>query len=228
MVAREMGSIRQLSETELAELGDGDLLNYAIRQRDAGDADASDLALRIFAFGMEGRLRAFVRSRLDSHDDTVIEEVAERALEDAIRSIATLRGRTEAEARAFVFRIARLRIVDYLRKGRVQTSPMPNHGGDEFFTPEDGGLRVDGEADAIATGLLLEAALDDLRADHRAVVELFVMGGYSARETADLVRSRFEGQIDDTMSEQNVHQIGSRFRKDLRSRLEQAGEAVGG
>ena len=57
-------------------------------------------------------------------------------------------------------------------------------------------------------------------------MEHFIISGYSARETADLIGSRFDGQFNDSMSEQNVHQIASRFRKELRARLEQAGEAV--
>ena len=206
-----MASLRPLSDTELARLGDDELVAYALRARASGDGDAADLALQIFAFGLEDALRAFVRSRLDSHGDAAIEEVAERALEDAIRSIRGLRGETAPEARAFVFKIARLRIADFHRRGRVRTAPL------------DAGAEAGGsDAAAIDTGLLLEGTLAELRPDHKLVVEHFVLSGYSARETAELVRRRLDGRADDSMSEQNVHQIASRFRRDLRARLEEA------
>jgi hypothetical protein len=60
------------------------------------------------------------------------------------------------------------------------------------------------------------------------VVEDCVLLGYSAREAVERVASRFDGESDDSMTEQNVHQICSRFRKDLRARLEAgAGGRVG-
>lgn len=206
-----MISIRPLGDAELARLGDDELVAYAVRAREAGDDAGADRALQIFAFGLEDALRAFVRNRLDSHGDAAIEEVAERALEDAIRSIRSLRGETAPEARAFVFKIARLRVVDYHRRGRVQTAPL-----------EAGAEAGGSDADATDTALVLEGALAELRPDHKLVVERFVLSGYSARETAELVRRRLDGQVDDSMSEQNVHQIGSRFRRDLRARLEEA------
>jgi DNA-directed RNA polymerase specialized sigma24 family protein len=216
-----MSAFRQLDETELAKLDDGELVDYAIAAREAGRREEATVALRIFAFGMEDALRAFVRARLDSHGDVVIEEVAERALEDAIRSIETLRGRTAAEARGFVFKIARLRIADYHRRGRVEATPLdPDEGG----AGEGAGLSTDGEAAAVDTRVLVEETMASLRPDHRAVVEQFVLRGDSARETAEDVASRFDAGPDDSMSEQNVHQIASRFRKELRARLEAAGE----
>ena len=206
-------------------MGDAELIDHAVEAGAAGEAESAERALQIFAFGMEGPLRAMVRNRLDSHGDTVIDEIAERALEDAIRSIHRLRGQTPQEARAFVFRIARLRIVDFHRSGRVRTEPIdtdPDADRGAGAEAEADGLRVEGESDAVDTALVLEQALAEMREDHRAVVELFVVSGHNARETAERVASRFDGRLDDSMSEQNVHQIGSRFRKDLRRRLEGA------
>ena len=224
-----MAGFRRLEEGELAGLDDGELVAYALEARGAGEGDQALLALQIFAFGMEDRLRAFVRSRLDSHGDTVIEELTERALEQAIGSIDRLRGRTAAEARAFVFTIARRRIADYHRSARGQAGVATG----EQTVEEHAGGGEDGstdEADAVEARILIDEALAELRPDHRAVVERCVLMGLSARETAGEVASRFEGQSDDSMSEQNVHQICSRFRKDLRLRLEagERGAAVDG
>jgi DNA-directed RNA polymerase specialized sigma24 family protein len=228
MVSSGMGDTRRLSQVELNGLDDNELIDYAVRHREAGNRDEADLALQIFAFGMEGLLRAFVRNNLDSHGDAVIEEVAERALEDAIRSIVDLRGSTSAEARAFVFRIAKLRIVDFHRKGRVVTTPLEILTLEGASGPMPCAPGSEGEDDFITTRLVVDEALAKLRLDHRAVVELYVLSGFSAEETASMVRCRFEGQGDDSMSEQNVHQIGRRFRVDLRARLEQAEKGVVG
>lgn len=220
-----MAPFRQLDEARLAELDEAALIEYLLDARAAGDEDQADLALKMFAFGMEDALRGFVRSRLNSHGDAVIEEVAERALEDAIQSIPTLRGSTREEARGFVFRIARFRIADFLRRGRLNTTSIDDDDRPDSPRRQER-LSVGDESDVVDTTLLLDQLLNELREDHRAVVELFVLSGYSARETVDQVRSRFEGRFNDSMSEQNVHQIASRFRKDLRARLEQAGEEV--
>jgi RNA polymerase sigma factor (sigma-70 family) len=216
-----MAAYRPIDEATLDGLDDPELIAHALAARAAGDAEQADLALRIFAFGLEAPLRAFIRNRMASHGDAVVDEIAERALEDAIRSITTLRGSTAQEGRAFVFRIARLRIADFLRKGRLPTDSLDDEdsGGPMDRQAE---AAVGDMADAIDTNLVFDQALQGLRPDHRAAVELFLVSGYSARETAEKVGSRFDGPGNDSMSEQNVNQIVSRFRKDLRGRLDGA------
>ena len=119
-----MPAFRPLDETMLQDLDDAALIAYILDARGAGDRGSAEIALKIFAFGMEDAVRAFVRGRLDSHSETEIEEVIGRALEDAIRSISNLRGSTPQEARGFVFKIARLRIADFHRRGRLPTTPI--------------------------------------------------------------------------------------------------------
>lgn len=230
MVGGGMVRFKSLSESELARLDDDPLIAYAVEARDAGESEAMTLALQIFAFGMEDALRACIRNRLDSHGDAVIEEIAERALEDAIRSILNLRGETAPEARAFVFKIARFRIADFLRSGKVDETPIEvaqqaQLGRTPGTAGHEPGLQDDGEIERADVSLVLREALFGLRADHRVAVELFVLDGYSAREAAELANRRLGGESDDSMTEQNVHQIGSRFRKELRARLEEAGRS---
>ncbi|MGE0065827.1 MAG: RNA polymerase sigma factor [Dehalococcoidia bacterium] len=218
-----MAAYRPIDEAGLARLDDPGLIDQAVAARAAGDEAQAELALKIFAFGLEGPLLAFVRNRMGSHGDAVVEEITGRALEDAIRSITKLRGSTAEEGRAFVFKIARLRIADFLRKGRLRTDSIDDEesGGS---ADRHAGMAVEDIADAIDTNLVYEQALGDLRPDHREAVELFLISGYSARETAEKVGSRFDGSGNDSMSEQNVNQIVSRFRKDLRTRLGQEGK----
>lgn len=223
-----MAMFKRLGESELAGLDDDLLIAYAIEARSAGETETAKLALQIFAFGMEDALRAYVRNRMDSHGDAVIEEVAERALEDTIRSILNLRGETAPEARAFVFKVARFRIADYLRSGRVDETPIEvAQEGQLGRTPgtsrHEESLQDSGDIDRADVSLVLREVLVELRPDHRAAVELYVLDGYSAREAAELANRRLGGESDDSTTEQNVHQIGSRFRRDLRARLEEAG-----
>ena len=89
-----MPVFRPLDETRLQDLDDAALIGYILDARAAEDRGSAEIALKIFAFGMEDAVRAFVRGRLGSHGETDIEEVIGRTLEDAIRSISNLRGST--------------------------------------------------------------------------------------------------------------------------------------
>lgn len=220
-----MGTFRRLGELELAALGDGELIEYAVTARGAGDAAAALLALSIFAFGMEPAVRAFVRNRLSSHGNAVVDEIAERTLEDAVRSVGSLVGSTEREARAFVFRIARRRIADYLRRDRPAEEPLDDsEDGEPERIPD--ALRVEDGAGEVETHMFVNELLQSLRPDHRTVVELHVLMGHPARKTVERLRSRDRGPADDSITEQNVHQIASRFRRQLRARLAEVGEEV--
>jgi RNA polymerase sigma factor (sigma-70 family) len=197
-----------------------ELIAYAIEAREAGDwAEARDL-LRIFVLGMQDAVRAFVRRRLPLHGESIADEVAERAIEDAILSIEGLRGQTVGEARSFVFTIARLRIVDFHRSRRPELTPLlASDDGERDGAGGAAGHPVEGEADAVLTSLLFEQAMEALRGDHRDAVAMFVILGYTAQETADRLAARAEQPAECRISEQNVHQIGSRFRRDLRRQL---------
>lgn len=208
-----------LGEPELAKLDDATLIERALAAREAGRWEEAREALRIFAFGMGDAVRAFVRNRLDSQGESVVDEVAERALEDAIRSIHNLRGRTAAEARAFVFKVARLRIVDFHRSRRLEMTPLGAGGEGDTAADTAPRLQVESVAEGVHAHLLLEQAMEGLRRDHRDVVAMFVLLGYTARETAEHLSARAEGPAAHRISEQNVHQIGSRFRRDFRRRL---------
>jgi len=220
-----MGAFRRLGELELAGLDDGELIEYAVTARAAGDAEAAQAALRIFAFGMEGVVLGFVRNRLSDHGDAVVEEIAERILEDSLRSIGSLTGSTAGEARAFVFKIARRRIADHLRREHPHTHPLDeDRDGGPGRIPH--ALRVPDPAGEVETHMFVDELLESMRPYHRRVVEHHVLMGYSARETVERLRGREPGPADDSLTEDNVHQIASRFRKQLRARLAEVGEEV--
>src|SRR5690606_31387540 len=98
-------------------------------------------------------------------------------------SIERFAGSSEAEARAFVFRIARRRIADFFRAGRFQLEPLAvDRGSGEEPHPGLAARGEDGMADAVEAELLVSDCLAKLRPDHREIVELCVFEGFSARE----------------------------------------------
>jgi DNA-directed RNA polymerase specialized sigma24 family protein len=74
------------------------------------------------------------------------------------------------------------------------------------------------EGDALHARESVRQALDELQAEHRQVVRLYVLGPHAAAEAAALAGPG--------MTEANVHQIASRFQRRVRELL-QAGHDSG-
>jgi DNA-directed RNA polymerase specialized sigma24 family protein len=68
--------------------------------------------------------------------------------------------------------------------------------------------------------MLIEQALGEFSEVHRRVVMLRRLGGYTARDTAAEVNNHYGERVDTPMTEDNVHQIASRFDKRLRAIIE--------
>ena len=200
-----MGSrnFRERPENELHGLSDDDLIDYIRRARDSGAARAVRLALSILVYGHWDRLvaRALLKIPRDEAED-----VAALALEGAIRS--AFDGESVGQFRSWLNTIVDRRVADYHRKPRLETTRIPDRDADDEWGEEPA---ADFEGDTIDAARAIELALGELGEDHRRVVEIYVLTGGSAREAAAAV----EG-----MSEANVHQIGSRFRRRLRELLE--------
>ena len=101
-----------------------ELVAYILEARRSGRSEAAVLAAQMLAFRYEPRIRAFVRTRLGSKGEIVTDEVAGRTFSDAIASIANFEGESVPEFGGWIFRIAKNRIVDYHRKGRVDQTPL--------------------------------------------------------------------------------------------------------
>jgi RNA polymerase sigma factor (sigma-70 family) len=196
---------RTRKEHELDALSDEELFEYMREARRAGALDAMRTALAVLAFGYRGIVRLRVMLKVPSQD---VDEVTDTAIESAIGS--RFDNDSIGEFRSWLNRITDRRIADYHRRreGKPELGPLPGEGEEEALGPEPA---TEFEGTSVDARRALRQALDELRPDHRRAVERYVFAGCSAEEAAQEI----EG-----MTEANVHQIASRFRRRLRDLLE--------
>jgi RNA polymerase sigma factor (sigma-70 family) len=204
---------RSLNDDELNRLSDERLLEQIAKARSAGDLDATKRALAILVFrhydNVERRVRIKVRA-------ANAEDVAMEIVVSAIRS--SLSGRTIGEFRAWLNRIVKRRIADYHRRPGVEMAPLPEeHDDDEEIWGRE--LAVGDPTGEVDVQSVIDQALASLGDSHRTVVELYVFEDLNAAETAAKVNAATPG-LDPPMTENNVQQIASRFRAELRRLLE--------
>jgi DNA-directed RNA polymerase specialized sigma24 family protein len=121
-----------------------------------------------------------------------VDDVTDEILAKALFS--TFDGTYGGQFGAWMNTITQRAIADYHRRGpgRVKTEPLDERDA----APED---------DEVETGDALERTLAALNPGHRSVIDRWLRG-YGAREI-------------DGVSDANVHQIVSRFRRALRGQL---------
>jgi RNA polymerase sigma factor (sigma-70 family) len=213
-------NFREMSDAELAKLSDETLIDYVVRARAAGKLDAAIDATRVLASRYERMVLGFVHNRLGSKGPAVCDEVAEVIIFDAIKSAPGFEGEDVRSFRGWIFRIARNRIVDYHRKGRVDEIPL------EFETRE-GETRereiVTGDpTKVIDRSSVINQALFELNDVHKLVVFLVRFRGLSHKKTATQINRHFGDALNDPMNEQNVNKINSRFGQRLDDLLDEA------
>ena len=197
-------NFRELKEHELAELPDEALISYIQTTREAGRTEAMTLALGVLVFGYLDIVRRRVALKVPPSD---VEDVAHEALLSAIRS--AFDGESVGEFRAWLNRITVRRIADYHRRRETRPDTIPLLSGQEeddwgdVPTTEFEGSRVDAER-------AIETAYGTLSAAHQRIVDAYVFEDKPAAEVAD----------EEGTSEDNVHQVASRFRRRVRDLLE--------
>jgi RNA polymerase sigma factor (sigma-70 family) len=217
-----LADFRELNESELPGLSDEKLVEYAVAARNAGAADAERLALQVLAYGLLPFVQAQVAKRVPIGD---VADVASEALTAAIKSLhtttAAFRGTTLPEFRGWLRRIAQFQVVEYWRgrERQLDTQPLPSeHERNEQVFGEEPG--AEDFTDDTALRDVVDRLLDALDAPKRRVVELKVFEGYSAAETAEIVNAEFP-DLNPKMTDTNADQIASRFRKELRRKLDE-------
>jgi RNA polymerase sigma factor (sigma-70 family) len=215
-------NFRELNESELAKLSrdsEEELIAYVVEARRAGRDEAAIKAAQILAFRYQERIRGFVRVKIAGKGSGVADDVAETALSDAIVSMESFAGSTIGEFRSWVFTIARRRIADYLRKGRVETEPLEVDWGEGARERElPGGNPIE----AIDRGSVFNQAYSELNDAHKLVICLVRFYGLPHKKVAEQVNRHFGAQMNDPMTEQNVNKINSRFDKRLDQLLGEA------
>ncbi|MBV8749277.1 MAG: sigma-70 family RNA polymerase sigma factor [Candidatus Eremiobacteraeota bacterium] len=120
----------------------------------------------------------FVRDLV--RDDGLAEELTSDVMVEVWRSAARFGGRSRA--RTWVFGIAHHKAIDALRKRRATLVPLDAllDAATDLEGPEAAALRADERRH-------LDAALGALSAEHRAVLELTYVEGFSQKEIAEIV-----------------------------------------
>ncbi|MDB5071108.1 MAG: polymerase sigma factor [Candidatus Eremiobacteraeota bacterium] len=120
----------------------------------------------------------FVRDLV--RDDGLAEELTSDVMVEVWRSAGKYGGRSRA--RTWMFGIAHHKAIDALRKRRAALVPLDDLLGaaSDVAGPEEAALRADDRR-------RLDEALASLSAEHRAVLELTYVEGFSQKEIAEIV-----------------------------------------
>jgi RNA polymerase sigma factor (sigma-70 family) len=203
---------RELPDHQLQTLSDEQLIDYTRSARAAGRHAAMKPAIAVLAFGYWDSLVGRARLKLPEGD---AEQVAGEALESAIAS--AFDGSSVGEFRSWLHTILSRRIADYWQR-RERSVPtqrlVSEHGDTEEVWGEEPATGFEG--DALFARDCLRTALEELPAPHLRVVRLYLLGPHGAAEAARLAG--------DGMTEANVHQIASRFRRRVEALLAEGGE----
>ena len=140
-----------------------------------------------------------------------VDEVAGKAFLGAV--VGRLRGESVGEFRSWLNTIVDRRIADFhRRRNRPHEVPLAReHEGDEEIWGEM--PKVEDEAAAVETAAVIDQVLATMSPVHGRVVEVYAFDQAPADETADHVNA--ELIPNPPMTRDNVHQIYSRFRRQL-------------
>ena len=205
-----MAEFEELSERQLGDLSDEQLVDYLRRAREAGRHDAMKPAVAVLVYGYwDNQVN---RARLKLRSDADAEDVAAEAIASAI--VSAFDGKSVGEFRSWLHTILSRRIADWweAKEQKLDKTRLPSeHQGDEEVWGREPAVGFEGGA-LFAQGCIRQALeeIDDPR--HRRVLDLYVFGPHPAAETAKLVG--------DGMTEANVHQIASRFQRRVKELLE--------
>jgi RNA polymerase sigma factor (sigma-70 family) len=200
-------TFRPLPDDELHRLSDGDLIAYIRESRDHGDLIGARRGLMFLVYGYERDVKRRLSIKVPGR---AIEDLAHDALVRAIA--AAFDGSSVGEFRSWLHTIVDRTAADYYRRAqrRPKEEPLPSeHAGEDDVWGDE--PAVASESGAVELRIVVDEVLESFNDKHRLVIELHVFGGLQAGEVCDRI---------DGMSEDNVAQIASRFRRRLRDQLE--------
>lgn len=197
-------SFRELREHELTKLSDEDLIAYVVGARAAGRTDTMTTAVRILAHGYHSIVEMRVRLKVPTEH---VAEVTDDAILSAMR--AAFDGQSVGEFKSWLHTITQRRIADFHRgrESKPDTVPLPSTGDDDSWRDE---LAVEFEGVSIDAERAIDTAMGELSDAHAEAVDLNVFEDLPAGEVAR--------RLD--LTEANVHQIKSRFKRRVRDLLE--------
>ncbi len=206
---------RPLPDREIHALTDEQILGYVVAARARGETARAARALQILAFGYAEIVRFRVARKVPAH---AVEDVADtgllRAVAAALRPGA-FKGSSVGEFRSWLHTIVDRQVVDYWRavERSPDETPLPEEREGEENQWGAAGVAPD-ESAAVDVQAVIDQALDELGASHRATVELYLFGSRTAAEAAT--------ELGNGLTENNVHQIATRFRSRVRELLDES------
>jgi RNA polymerase sigma factor (sigma-70 family) len=218
-----MSDFRPLSETKLAALSAEGLIAYHHEARRLGRHAEARTALGVLIWSFEDRVHFWVSRTVPRQE---VEDVVGAVFVSALKS--SFEGTQPAQFGAWLREISHRRATDYHRRAerRPKEEPLPEeHEHEEEIWGTAG--QVPDPAEAIIERSVCDQVLAELGEVHRRVIELagpvdLGFDGRPAKETAEMINDQLDAQLDDPMTDVNVHKVLSRFRKRCREVLEAA------
>jgi RNA polymerase sigma factor (sigma-70 family) len=208
-----MAAFRRCPQSELDHLRDQELVDYLDAAREAEDNAALKDALGYLAFRFEGIVKARVVAKVPAED---VEDVTMEVLKSIVRG--GFDGKLIAEFGAWVRTVTRRRIADYHRERERQPRlDSIDSGDDERTGPEP--IAEEETATAVIIDAV-ERVLAGRSELHQRVIRLYGPGmcGFEDLPAAEVCeRLAADG---DAVTADNVAQIWSRFKRDLRKDLD--------
>lgn len=198
----------------LADLDDDELVRRIIDARETGKLQIANEALGILIYRRSDDVLARVRLKVPEGD---AKDVAQEAMFSGLK--ASFDGRSMGQFVNLLHTITDRRIADHHRKQEkspgLEPLPDENRDDDDVWgrTPS-----VSDQTGEVAVQMVYDEQRSRLSEPHGLVVDLCVDGNPASR-TAAIVNVKFENQLKTPMTEDNVNQIISRFRRELRTQL---------
>ena len=202
-----------LSDEELLRRDDDGLLDYIRLARGAGRPGEARRALKLLVLKNIKDVRRRVAMKVAPAD---VDDVTQETMISAVG--AAFVGDSVGEFRSWLNTITSRRIADHHRgrESDPDTTTLPEeHESDENVwgrTPES----READANEMEVRLAIGELIEELNEAHQVVVVLYCYMQWPAAEAAEETNRRAPGA---GMTENNVQQIGSRFRRALRERL---------
>lgn len=210
-------SFRPLPDDELYELGDDDLLGYIVAARKARAGDHAETATHMLLYKHETRIRKRIAWKLPEHlrrhADTVAEWVIERVTKSALR--LKLEGETVGHWVSWWQTAVDRQFISFFRSKQGQAleaerSLPSEHHGDDDAPPDRLGIDFDDEqvVERALHGQIVASAL--AKVPNQTHGEIIRAAFWDDRTSKDIA-----AQYGETPN--NIDQIKSRFRRDLRA-----------
>lgn len=217
-----MNEFRRLTQTELDRLDDDQLVAYVAAARQMRDVEAAREAAGILAFRHWPRVRGMVAVKTPPR---FVEDVAMEVMTSAVKS--AFDGIAVGQFISFLRVITARRIADFHASRDPDQDQLPSeHAGDDEVWGEEPSVEDDSAVFAIND--LIQRTLSTRSELHRRIIELKgpdAIPGFGQLPSRQVVE-RIASELGERISEGNVDQIWSRFKKDLDSALrEDAGGA---